>query len=109
LLTVILTKHARWQGCDIPNVKTVVQFLVLKSLSIWLQRAGRAGCARGSQATAYLLVQPSVFQEKGKAKRLPGDDVQYVKGIEEGLRRWIEVTDSCCQNVADDYFFNPPH
>ena len=61
-----LTEHACWQGCDIPNVKIVVQFMVPKSLSVWLQRAGRAGRAHGSQATAYLLVQPSVFQEKGK-------------------------------------------
>ncbi|KAA1471156.1 P-loop containing nucleoside triphosphate hydrolase protein [Dentipellis sp. KUC8613] len=77
-------------GCDIPRIKIVAQFMVPGSLSIWLQRAGRAARQQDMQGEAYLLVQPSVFREKGKKSRQEGDDVVYVKTIEEGLRTWLE-------------------
>ena len=79
------------------------------SLAIWIQRAGRAGRSPDIQATAILLVQPTVFQEKGKKKRKEGEPVVYVKEIEDGLRRWIEApADVCRRDVADEYFDNPP-
>jgi Lhr-like helicase len=31
------------QGADIPDIKKVIQFGVPSSLSVWIQRAGRAG------------------------------------------------------------------
>lgn len=97
---------ARTQGCDMPDVSFVVQYLVPGSLSIWLQRAGRAARRLGSQGRAYLLVQPSVFQEKNKSQRTEDDDVEYVKMVEEDLRRWIE-TEECRRNVQDECFNNP--
>ena len=45
-----------------PHIEQVVQFLVPSSLSIWMQRAGRAGRSPSVQARAILLVQPTVFQ-----------------------------------------------
>lgn len=94
------------QGCDISNVERVVQFLVPGSISIWFQRAGRAGRNPLIAAQAFLLVQPTVFQElkarKGHDKN-EGDSPKYRKEIEEGLRRWIE-TEDCRREVANEYF-----
>ncbi|KAI0047481.1 P-loop containing nucleoside triphosphate hydrolase protein [Auriscalpium vulgare] len=104
---ILFTTEAAGMGCDISDIEIVVQFMVPGSLSIWLQRAGRAGRKRGSLARAYLLVQPTVLQEKGKKTRLPGEDITYVKAVEDGLREWIE-SNECRRDVADDYFFNPP-
>lgn len=95
-----------WKGCDLPNIESVVQFMVPASLSIWLQRAGRAGRTRGSQAHAYLLVQPTVFQEKNKTKRAEGDEIEYMKVVEKDLRRWIQTCE-CRRDVADEHFNNP--
>lgn len=81
--------------------------MVPKSLSIWLQRAGRAARAMGAQGRAYLLVQPSVFQEKNKSQRKEDDEVEFVKTVEEYLRKWIETKD-CRRDVQDDCFNNPP-
>ncbi|KAI0044185.1 P-loop containing nucleoside triphosphate hydrolase protein [Auriscalpium vulgare] len=103
---ILFATEAAGMGCDLADIEVVVQFMAPKSLSVWLQRAGRAGRKRGSKAAAYLLVQPTVFQEKGKKKRLEGEDVQYMKEIEEGLRKWIEANE-CRRDVADEYFFNP--
>lgn len=89
-----------------PDVEYVVQYMVPASLSIWLQRAGRAARRNGSQGHAYLLVQPSVFQEKNKSGRVEGDEVEYVKAVEEDMRRWIEAED-CRRDVQDDCFNNP--
>jgi len=85
----------------------VVQFMVPDSLSIWKQRAGRAGRHKDMTARAVLLVQPTVFQERGRTTRKPSDVIVYVKDVEEGLRRWIE-TKGCRRDVADEYFDNPP-
>lgn len=78
------------------------------SLSIWLQRAGRAGRRQTLRARAVLLVQPTVFQEVGKKTRKPDEPIVYRKQIEEGLRKWIE-TSGCRRDVADKYFDNPPN
>jgi len=51
------------QGTDIPDVDDVVQFMTPEALSVWIQRAGRAG-RDGRLSRAILLVEPSV------AKRL---------------------------------------
>ena len=105
-----------FKGCDIVNVEQVVQFMVPKSLSIWMQRAGRGGRNRLIAARAILLVQPSVFQEvkaaSTKLKNAPmesifeeSDNVIYRKTVEEGLRDWIE-TEDCRRGVADEYFWD---
>lgn len=81
--------------------------MVPDSLSIWMQRAGRAGRRPDLKACAILLVQPTVFQEKGKKNRQEGDAVTYVKEIEEGLRLWVTTPDRCRRDIADAYFDNP--
>lgn len=56
------------QGADIPDVGRVIQFGVLSSLLVWMQRAGRAGRSPGIQAEAILFVKESVFKKR-KMKR----------------------------------------
>jgi len=47
------------QGTDIPDVDDVVQFMTPEALSVWTQRAGRAGRDRWP-SRAILLIEPSV-------------------------------------------------
>jgi superfamily II DNA helicase RecQ len=89
-----------------PFIEQVVQFMVPKSLSIWFQRAGRAGRTFAIFARAILLVQPSVFQEVKTKNGVPVEEsagAAYRKDVEEGLREWIETKD-CRRDVADEYF-----
>lgn len=79
------------------------------SLSIWIQRAGRAGRRSDIQAVAILLIQPSVFAEKNKSKRNTGEPIEYVKTLEAGLRAYVDVSETRCRrDIADEYFANPP-
>lgn len=82
--------------------------MVPSNLSIWVQRAGRAGRSRLLSARAILLVQPTVFQEV-KPSSDPTceetENINYRKTIDEGLRKWIE-TEGCRREVADEYFWD---
>ncbi|KAF8878327.1 P-loop containing nucleoside triphosphate hydrolase protein [Infundibulicybe gibba] len=118
-IKILLTTEAAGMGCDLPGVERVVQYMVPASLSIWMQRGGRAGRRPSMLASAILLVQPSVFQKiavKGNEKstdKVPGpldadddmvtDEVKYQKDVEEGLRKWIE-TMICRREVFNEYF-----
>lgn len=90
-----------------PNVEFVVQFMVPSSLAVWIQRAGRAARSVGDQGRVYLLVQPSVFQEKNKTKHIEEEDAEFVKEVESYLRKWIE-TEGCRRIIQDECFNNPP-
>jgi superfamily II DNA/RNA helicase len=50
---------------DIPDIDCVVQFMVALSLSVLVQRFGRAGRS-GQPVVAILLTEPSVFQVRKK-------------------------------------------
>ena len=117
---------------DIANIIRVVQYMVPSSLSVFLQRLGRAGRNK-EPAIGILLVEPSVFQTmkkklpKGSTKDNPvkvedieveipdGDDEDNLdltaptnrKKVEQGMREWIE-TPICQREVSDSYFQNPP-
>ncbi|KAJ7681421.1 P-loop containing nucleoside triphosphate hydrolase protein, partial [Mycena rosella] len=56
-------------GADIPDIELVIQFGFPKSLSVWIQRAGRAGRSPELQARAILLVEESAFQRRKKHRR----------------------------------------
>ncbi|KAJ7729256.1 P-loop containing nucleoside triphosphate hydrolase protein [Mycena maculata] len=108
-IKILLTMEAAGMGCDISHIEQVVEFLVPSSLSIWMQRAGRAGHNFLIAARAVLLVQPSMFQKvnpkKGEPPLKEGDPAIFKKAIVEGLRAWIE-TKECWREVADEYFDN---
>ncbi|EGO28354.1 hypothetical protein SERLADRAFT_434263 [Serpula lacrymans var. lacrymans S7.9] len=80
-------------GFNIPDVKLVIQFGVPSSLSVWLQRAGRAVRNFSLQGRAIMMVEASVLQ--------------CHKKIEEPLRAWIETT-GCRRDIADAFYNNPP-
>ncbi|KAI9065034.1 hypothetical protein FKP32DRAFT_1545870, partial [Trametes sanguinea] len=83
---ISLATEAAGMGCDIPDVRHVIQFMAPESLSTWIQRAGRAGRRPDIQAWATFLIQPTLFQEKGKKTKKYGEPIVYVKEIETGLR-----------------------
>ena len=124
---------SRLQGADIPDIEQVIQFGVPSSLSVWIQRAGRAGRSPNINARAILLVEKSMFQWRKKRKKRgqEGDDsdesgsgiddeeseeeeevgadsdkMEYGKKVEPDLRLWVEC-ESCRRDIADEYFNNP--
>ncbi len=125
--TALVANHStsRLQGADIPDVERVIQFGAPSSLSVWLQRAGRAGRMPELRAEAILLIERSVFQKQKRRKRIlkkgqrqaaqpavePASndlgDMVYKKPIEKALRDWVE-TARCRRDVSDEYFDNPP-
>ena len=113
--------------------------MVPSSLSVWTQRAGRAGRDK-EPAEAILLVEPSVYQ--ARKKRGKNDNKKQVdqpeqeedehtdeedqdvdpeipteskktdrsKKVEPGMREWIETRPcDCRRQVSDKYFNNPKH
>jgi len=106
------------QGTDLKNVTLVVQFMVPDTLSVWMQRAGRAGRS-GVPSAAVLLYEPSVIQKiKGKEvnesdgegddlveQLWEGDDFRK-KNVESSLRSYV-LTNQCRRVVTDEYFGTP--
>ncbi|TDL27180.1 P-loop containing nucleoside triphosphate hydrolase protein [Rickenella mellea] len=92
-------------GADISDVKLVVQFKVPASLSIWLQRAGRAARSPHIKGRAMLFVEKTVFEIQVPAGE--NGTWRYRKRVEPGLREYIETMD-CRRKVSDKYFDNPP-
>ncbi|GBE83952.1 hypothetical protein SCP_0510110 [Sparassis crispa] len=134
-INILCATEAAGMGMDIQDIIISVQYMLPSSLSVWLQRAGRAGRS-GALAFAIFFVEPSVFQKKGAKKRskkkttteeehelleaierlqvepeqegeIAGTNVEYKKKTEQGLRDWIDAVD-CRRHVTDRYFSNPP-
>lgn len=68
------------QGTDISDVDEVVQFMMPEALSVWIQRAGRAG-RDGWLSRAILLVEPSVAKKLATRSQKQLDDLN---GITKG-------------------------
>ncbi len=49
------------QGCNIPDIDLVVQWKLPSSVSVFVQRAGRAARAAGRTGLAVLLIEPSAY------------------------------------------------
>ncbi|KAJ6602109.1 P-loop containing nucleoside triphosphate hydrolase protein [Mycena sp. CBHHK59/15] len=65
----LVATEAAGMGADIPDIELVIQFGVPPSLSVWTQRAGRAGRSPELHARAILLVEKSMFKRQKKRKR----------------------------------------
>ena len=91
--------------------------MVPDTLSVWIQRAGRAGRS-GAPSVAVLLYEPSVIQKvKGKEadesdgegdlgeQLWEGDDFRK-KNVEGTLRSYV-LTSLCRRAVTDEYFGTP--
>lgn len=81
-----------FQGADIPDVEQVIQFGVPTSLSVWIQRAGRAGRSANVHARAILLVEKSMFE---KQKKRTG------KGLSASLNPLDEIHDDSSDTDSD--------
>ncbi|KAI0359013.1 P-loop containing nucleoside triphosphate hydrolase protein [Trametes cingulata] len=120
---ILIGTESVGMGADIPDVQRVIQYGVPSSLSVWTQRAGRAGRSPHISAEAVMLVERAVFQhhrgrqppKKSNARLAsthgphawPGKEgAGYRKQIEPALREWIE-TKGCRRAVSDRYFGNP--
>ncbi|KII93854.1 hypothetical protein PLICRDRAFT_77008, partial [Plicaturopsis crispa FD-325 SS-3] len=79
---ILVATEAAGMGADIPDITRVIQFGLCKSLSIWTQRAGRAGRSPGLHATAYLLVQKSMFKRRKRKKGEAADTAVLVVDVE---------------------------
>ena len=82
------------QGTDIPDVDDVVQFMTPESLSVWIQRAGRAG-QDGRPSRAILLIEPSVVRRLAAKS---SKDKNCSKNVSEGgfnfsFTTWKSVAD----------------
>ncbi|KAJ7211875.1 P-loop containing nucleoside triphosphate hydrolase protein [Mycena rebaudengoi] len=58
---ILVCTDAAGMGCNIPDVDVVVQWKLPGSVSIFIQRAGRAARAYGRTGVAILLVEPSAY------------------------------------------------
>ncbi|KAI0073052.1 P-loop containing nucleoside triphosphate hydrolase protein [Panus rudis PR-1116 ss-1] len=54
-------RHAAGMGCDIPDIEVVVQWMLPRTFSNWVQRAGRAARSRSRTGLAVLLVPRTVY------------------------------------------------
>ncbi|KAI0324315.1 P-loop containing nucleoside triphosphate hydrolase protein, partial [Cubamyces sp. BRFM 1775] len=99
-------------GADIPDIERVIQFGAPRSLTVWVQRAGRAGRSPGIRAEAILLAEVSVFHKQRKRRnKKRASQEEHIEGfkkiIDNSLREWLETTE-CRRKVCDQYFNNPP-
>ncbi|KAJ6557142.1 P-loop containing nucleoside triphosphate hydrolase protein [Mycena sp. CBHHK59/15] len=62
IVRILVCTDAAGMGCDIPDIKLVVQWKLPKNLSSWVQRAGRVARARGATGMAVLLVEKTAFE-----------------------------------------------
>ncbi|KAJ7272391.1 P-loop containing nucleoside triphosphate hydrolase protein [Mycena rebaudengoi] len=127
-IRILVATEAAGMGADIPDIELIIQFGLPKSLTVWTQRAGRAGRSPNLHARAILLVEKSAFQRKKAPKgKTPGrgdasdsessdsssgsdaaadDGMVWGKKVEEPLRKYI-TGKRCRRDVADEHFNNP--
>ncbi|KAI0350269.1 P-loop containing nucleoside triphosphate hydrolase protein [Trametes cingulata] len=117
---ILVATEAAGMGADIPDIERVIQFGAPSSLSVWMQRAGRAGRSKEIAATAILLVEKSVFQKiRRRSKKRRRYDIEptstvpaeqsvlvYRKKVDPSMRMWLEGP-GCRRDITDKYFSNP--
>ncbi|THH29776.1 hypothetical protein EUX98_g4410 [Antrodiella citrinella] len=69
-ISILVATEAVGMGADIPDIAQIIQFGAPSSLTIWLQRAGRAGRDPDIYAVAYFLVEKSVFKPSSPSSPL---------------------------------------
>ncbi|KAJ7768939.1 P-loop containing nucleoside triphosphate hydrolase protein [Mycena metata] len=60
-IRILVCTDAAGMGCNIPDIDVVVQWKLPASISLFVQRAGRAARADGRTGLAILLVEPSAY------------------------------------------------
>ncbi|KAL1701333.1 P-loop containing nucleoside triphosphate hydrolase protein [Schizophyllum commune] len=95
-IKILIATEAAGMGADIPDIKVVIQFGVPSSLSVWGQRAGRAGRSPYIHADAHLLYEKSVFERKRKKRR------KGAGGEEEVEAESVVEVDDLVEESSDD-------
>ncbi|KAF8154045.1 P-loop containing nucleoside triphosphate hydrolase protein [Crassisporium funariophilum] len=91
---ILIATEVAGMGADISDIEQVVQFGVPASLSVWIQRAGRAGRSPDINAQAILLYEQSMFKQKRKRKRKGRKHAQRTTNTDSDLGEdEIELTD----------------
>ncbi|KAF9787415.1 P-loop containing nucleoside triphosphate hydrolase protein [Thelephora terrestris] len=115
-INILCATEVVGMGTDLKNVTLVVQYMVPSSLSVWVQRAGRAGRS-GLPSCAVLLYEPSVVQRvntqddedddvEEAEQEWSGDDFKK-RNVEDSLRAYV-MEEECRRALTDKYFDNPP-
>ncbi|KAJ7035030.1 P-loop containing nucleoside triphosphate hydrolase protein [Mycena alexandri] len=60
-IRILVCTDAAGMGCNIPDIDVVVQWKLPASISLFVQRAGRAARASGRTGLTILLVEPSAY------------------------------------------------
>ncbi|KAF7328216.1 Bloom syndrome [Mycena venus] len=137
-IKILVATEAGGMGADIADVELIIQFGIPASLSIWTQRAGRAGRSPELQARAILLVEKSMFLRKKKRKKKSAGKSRVAAEPDSSIltptlttfhaldsepepqdgKEWAKNVDPvmheyittklCRRDVADRYFQNPP-
>ncbi|KAJ7572842.1 P-loop containing nucleoside triphosphate hydrolase protein [Mycena floridula] len=71
-IRVLFATESVGMGTDIPDIEVVIHFGVPDSLTVFLQRMGRAGHLSTLQARVILLVEESMFKRRKKKKKKKG-------------------------------------
>ncbi|KAJ7195049.1 P-loop containing nucleoside triphosphate hydrolase protein [Mycena pura] len=82
---ILVCTDAAGMGCNIPDIDIVVQWKLPGSVSVFVQRAGRAARADGRCGLAILLVEPSAYAvdlEKPVATPVPAARAKKKKQAE---------------------------
>ncbi|KAJ3523707.1 hypothetical protein NMY22_g11325 [Coprinellus aureogranulatus] len=80
LVRVLVCTDAAGMGCNIPAVDVVVQWKLPSSLSLFVQRAGRAARAPNRQGLAILLVERTAYNTQIDEELLKSAAVGVKKG-----------------------------
>ncbi|KAI0702346.1 P-loop containing nucleoside triphosphate hydrolase protein, partial [Cytidiella melzeri] len=97
-IKILAATESAGMGIDVPGMPRVYQFGIPCTLVEWQQHAGRAGRS-GKDAYAVLLVEPSLFQQA----LVDGEDVQYHKKVEGGMRDFA-ITEECRCEITIKHF-----
>ncbi|KAI0683129.1 P-loop containing nucleoside triphosphate hydrolase protein, partial [Cytidiella melzeri] len=107
-IKILIATEVAGMGMDISDIRRVIQFKVMSTLSKWMQHFGRAG-RDGEPAEAILFVEPSVYQMTKKRNSLDAalsPEMEPRKNLEQGMRQ-MATTDGCRRDVYNVIFENP--
>ncbi|KAJ7302861.1 P-loop containing nucleoside triphosphate hydrolase protein [Mycena albidolilacea] len=82
-IRTLVCTDAAGMGCNIPNIELVVQWKLPGSVSVFVQRAGRAARTDGTTGLAVLLVEPSAYgvnvEEQGMTRGKDASESEAAK------------------------------
>ncbi|KAF8064097.1 P-loop containing nucleoside triphosphate hydrolase protein [Lyophyllum atratum] len=100
---ILVATEVAGMGADIPDIVQVIQFGIPSSLSVWIQRAGRAGRSPEINARAILLYEESMFKRKRRRRTKPAPGAfEEGSDADPGIGHESEVDDHGEDNQGED-------